>query len=114
MYRQDRYIPVSFAGLESRSEIDEGYYQVVDIDLSKFFDRVNHDLLMVRVARKVGDKRVLRLIGIYLKAGVEVDGETLPRRHAAAGLIYFTLSLFAGANDQGYGRRTGDLPGREK
>src|SRR5690606_38549038 len=46
----------------------------VDLDLSKFFDRVNHDVLMVRLARKVTDKRVLRLIGRYLRAGVEVDG----------------------------------------
>jgi RNA-directed DNA polymerase len=56
--------------------IDEGYGHVVDIDLSKFFDRVNHELLMVRVAHKVGDKRVLRLLGLYLRTGVEVDGET--------------------------------------
>ena len=69
-----------------RQLLDEGYQQVVDIDLSKFFDRVNHDLLMVRVARKVGDKGVLRLIGMYLRAGVgacpersrRMDGETLP------------------------------------
>ena len=69
-----------------RQLLDEGYQQVVDIDLSKFFDRVNHDLLMVRVARKVGDKSVLRLIGMYQRAGVgacpersrRMDGETLP------------------------------------
>ena len=61
-----------------RQLIDEGYEHVVDIDLSKFFDRVNHELLMVRVARKVSDKRVLRLIGLYLRAGVEVEGELLP------------------------------------
>ena len=47
---------------------------VVDIDLSKFFDRVNHDVLMSYVARKVRDKRVLCLIGRYLRASVEVDG----------------------------------------
>ena len=58
-----------------RSILDSGYTWVVDIDLSKFFDRVNHDVLMARVARKVKDKRVLRLIGRYLRAGVEVDGE---------------------------------------
>jgi RNA-directed DNA polymerase len=61
-----------------RQLLDEGYQHVVDIDLSKFFDRVNHDLLMVRVARKISDKRVLRLIGLYLRAGVEVDGERMP------------------------------------
>ena len=46
----------------------------VDLDLSKFFDRVNHDVLMLRLSRKVTDKRVMRLIGRYLRAGVEVDG----------------------------------------
>ncbi len=44
------------------------------MDLSKFFDRVQHDVLMSRVARKVRDKRVLRLIGRYLRAGVMVEG----------------------------------------
>jgi len=52
----------------------------VDLDLSKFFDRVDHDVLMVRVARRVSDKRLLRLIGKYLRAGVEVDGEVHPTR----------------------------------
>jgi RNA-directed DNA polymerase len=57
-----------------REFIREGYRVAVDMDLSKFFDRVNHDVLMHRVARKVRDKRVLRLIGKYLRAGVMVDG----------------------------------------
>jgi len=52
----------------------EGYRIVVDIDLEKFFDRVNHDILMSRVARKVKDKRVLKLIRKYLKSGVMVGG----------------------------------------
>ena len=51
---------------------------VVDIDLAKFFDKVNHDILMTRIARKVKDKCVLRLIGRYLRAGVEVDGNVQP------------------------------------
>ncbi len=51
-----------------------GYRIAVDMDLSKFFDRVNHDVLMHRVARKVSDKRVLKLIGKYLRAGVKIDG----------------------------------------
>jgi RNA-directed DNA polymerase len=46
----------------------------VDMDLSKFFDTVNHDVLMHRVSRKIHDKRVLRLIGKYLRAGVVVNG----------------------------------------
>jgi len=47
---------------------------VVDIDLEKFFDRVNHDMLMARVARVVKDKRVLKLIRSYLESGVMVNG----------------------------------------
>ena len=54
--------------------IREGYEWVVDIDLEKFFDRVNHDKLMARVARIEKDKRVLRLIRKYLETGVMVNG----------------------------------------
>lgn len=54
--------------------IKSGHRIAVDLDLSKFFDRVNHDVLMVRLARKMTDKRVLRLVGRYLRAGVEIDG----------------------------------------
>ena len=50
--------------------IKSGRRFAVDVDLSKFFDRVNHDLLMTRLGRKVNDKRVLRLIARYLRAGV--------------------------------------------
>ena len=57
-----------------REYIRQGYRVAVDMDLSKFFDRVNHDVLMHRVARKIRDKRVLRLIGKYLCAGVMVRG----------------------------------------
>ncbi len=56
--------------------IKSGYRVAVDLDLAKFFDRVNHDALMARVARKVRDKALLRLIGKYLRAGVLV-GESL-------------------------------------
>ena len=52
----------------------QGYSWVVDIDLEKFFDRVNHDKLMARVARKVRDRRVLALIRKYLESGVMVNG----------------------------------------
>lgn len=61
-----------------RQMIDKGYNCVVDVDLSKFFDRVDHDLLMARISRKVRDKRVLRLIGRYLRAGAQVDGKVEP------------------------------------
>ncbi|ACM19356.1 RNA-directed DNA polymerase and maturase, group II intron origin [Geotalea daltonii FRC-32] len=57
-----------------REYLRQGYRIAVDIDLAKFFDTVNHDLLMTFVGRKVRDKRVLALIGRYLRAGVEVDG----------------------------------------
>lgn len=58
----------------ARDYIRAGYDYVVDIDLEKFFDRVNHDKLMARVARKVDDKRVLKLIRRYLTSGVLVNG----------------------------------------
>ncbi len=57
-----------------REYIRQGYRIAVDIDLAKFFDTVNHDLLMHLVSRKVHDKRVLALIGKYLRAGVKVNG----------------------------------------
>ncbi len=59
---------------QAQRYIREGYRWVVDIDLEKFFDRVNHDMLMARVARKIKDKRVLKLIRSYLNAGVMVNG----------------------------------------
>lgn len=59
---------------KARSYMEEGYYVVVDIDLEKFFDKVNHDILMSRVARKVKDKLVLKLIRAYLNAGVMLEG----------------------------------------
>ena len=55
--------------------LQQGYRVAVDLDLAKFFDQVQHDVLMVRVARRVSDKRVLSLIGRYLRAGVMVEGE---------------------------------------
>ena len=57
-----------------------GHGWVVDLDLESFFDRVNHDLLMRRVGEKVEDRRVLKLIRRYLKAGMMVDGLQSPRR----------------------------------
>jgi group II intron reverse transcriptase/maturase len=59
---------------QAQEYTQEGYEWVVDIDLEKFFDRVNHDMLMARVAREVKDKRVLKLIRAYLNSGVMVNG----------------------------------------
>ena len=67
------------AVLKARAYVAEGRRFVVDLDLEKFFDRVNHDILMSRVARKVRDKRVLKLIGRYLRAGIMDGGMTKPR-----------------------------------
>ncbi len=58
----------------ARGYLAGGYRWVVDVDLEKFFDRVNHDKLMHRVARKVDDKRLLRLVRAYIEAGIMVDG----------------------------------------
>ncbi len=57
-----------------REYVRMGLRYVVDIDLSKFFDRVNHDRLMSRLATRIGDKRVLRLIRSFLESGVMVGG----------------------------------------
>ena len=57
-----------------REYLRSGHRTVVDIDLAAFFDNVNHDVLMRLIAQRVADKRVLKLIGRYLRAGVMVDG----------------------------------------
>lgn len=66
------------AVLQAQRYIQEGYDWVVDIDLEKFFDRINHDMLMARVARRVKDKKILLLIRKYLEAGVMEDGLVKP------------------------------------
>jgi len=59
--------------------VTAGYDWMAILDLEKFFDRVNHDVLMSRIARKVKDKRVLRLIRRYLQAGIMIEGLSSPR-----------------------------------
>jgi len=62
------------AVMKAQQYAQAGYGFVVDVDLEKFFDRVNHDILMERLAKRIADKRVLRLIRRYLQAGVLVHG----------------------------------------
>lgn len=64
---------------QAQRHVQDGYRVVVDVDLEKFFDQVNHDILMERLARRVNDKAVLRLIRHYLEAGVMTEGVVLER-----------------------------------
>ena len=63
----------------AKEHLAAGYRWVVDMDLEKFFDRVNHDVLMSRLARRIEDKRILRLIRRYLQAGMMEEGLVSPR-----------------------------------
>jgi group II intron reverse transcriptase/maturase len=59
---------------KAREHVREGWAWTVDLDLEKFFDRVNHDMLMARVARRVGDKRMLLLLRRFLQSGILLNG----------------------------------------
>lgn len=67
------------AVLAAQQHVQAGYRVVVDVDLEKFFDRVNHDILMDRLAKRIADKRVLRLIRRYLQAGILAHGVSIER-----------------------------------
>lgn len=77
-YRPGR--SVQQAARKAQEYYRQGYIHQIDIDLEKFFDTVNHDVLMVQVARKVKNKDLLKLIGRFLRAGVMVDGRLQPTR----------------------------------
>jgi RNA-directed DNA polymerase len=65
---------------KSQEYVNGGREIVVDIDLEKFFDHVNHDILMSRLSRLIKDKRVLKLIGKYLRAGIMTNGVCISRQ----------------------------------
>ncbi len=62
------------AVLAAQRYVQEGFRWVVDLDVEKFFDRVNHDVLMARVARRIKDKRLLKLIRRFLEVGMMREG----------------------------------------
>jgi group II intron reverse transcriptase/maturase len=65
---------------QSEEYINEGYNVVVDLDLEKFFDRVNHDKLMYLLSKRIRDKRILKLIRAYLESGIMLEGLVSPSR----------------------------------
>jgi RNA-directed DNA polymerase len=68
------------AVVEAQQYVQAGFHVVVDVDLEKFFDRVNHDILMDRLAKRIADKAVLGLIRRYLQAGILAHGVHSPRQ----------------------------------
>ena len=73
------------AVLVAQRYVQEGRSIVVDVDLEKFFDKVNHDVLMGRLEKRLDDRRVLTLIRRFLEAGVMANGVVLERHTAAVG-----------------------------
>ena len=63
--------------------VNSGKPYVVDIDLSKFFDRIHHDRLIARMGEKVTDKRILRLVGLMLRSGIMLNGVVIPSQEGA-------------------------------
>jgi retron-type reverse transcriptase len=100
--------------------IREGRRWVVDLDLEKFFDRVNHDILMSRIARKVKDERVLKLVRRYLEAGMMSEGvvsartEGTPQGGPLSPLLDTTqtaLPVMAAMEAPGHSQQTAASPG---
>jgi len=67
------------AVLQAQANLNEGYEWIIELDLEKFFDRVNHDKLMGLLMKKISDKRSLKLIGSYLNTGIMEEGVVIPR-----------------------------------
>ena len=67
------------AVLQAQINLNEGYEWIVELDLEKFFDSVNHDKLMGLLAKKISDKRTLKLIRSYLNSGIMEEGVLIPR-----------------------------------
>jgi group II intron reverse transcriptase/maturase len=92
----------------AQSYVQAGKNWVVDMDITKFFDRVNHDILMHRIGQTIRDKRVLRLIGRYLRAGVMINGVVRERQEGTpqgGPLSPLLANIYLDALDQELERR---------
>jgi RNA-directed DNA polymerase len=89
--------------------IKAGYRIAVDLDLAKFFDNVRHDILMARVARRIGDKRVLALIGRYLRAGVMIGERFEPSSPLLANILLDDLDRELETRGHRFARYADDL-----
>ena len=82
--KRSRYLVATHdAAKQVQKIIRQGHTHCVDVDLSKFFDRCQHDVLLSRVSRQIHDRHLLRLIGRYLRAGVMVEGVLQPTTEGA-------------------------------
>jgi RNA-directed DNA polymerase len=77
------YLSAHHAVKQAQQFVQQGKSWVVDIDISAFFDDVNHDILLHQISQKISDLQVLKLIRTYLKAGIMVDGKVERRSKGA-------------------------------